>query len=170
MDLEIENVLKFDFYNEKLAEYSEVNNSGINFLLQFRGLNLISQEYFDKCWEFFGSFYVKLIEKNMKITYKYKNMMEEIFDIAFDADVRSLTGEYIEEKKLKEFNKDIEELVNYADDYIDGLTQILDDLSLYKMFCTDMLLLSLIESDFNDLYNKVEYIEKNMGNFEDNFE
>lgn len=167
METELINVLKHDFYNEKLLLYSDITVETVNYLMQFKAFNLISQEEFDKNWSFFGNFYVNLIEFNQKIVYKYSNMMDEIFDTALGGDERHVRENYVERAKLDEFNSKMDEFVQYAEDYIEGLLQTLDDLALAKMFCTDMQLLSYIEQDFNATHEKIEKIEELYGNFED---
>lgn len=170
METELINVLKHDFYNEKLLLYSDITVETVNYLMQFKAFNLISQEEFDKNWEFFGKFYINLIELNQKIIYKYSNMMDEIFDTALDGDGRHVRENYVERAKLDDFNGKMDEFIEYADTYIDGLLQILDDLALAKMFCTDITLLGYIEQDFNATHQKIEKIEELYGNFEDSLE
>ena len=94
-------------------------------------------------------------------------MMDEIFDTALGGDERHVRENYVERAKLDEFNSKMDEFVQYAEDYIEGLLQTLDDLALAKMFCTDMQLLSYIEQDFNATHEKIEKIEELYGNFED---
>ena len=95
MELELENVLKYDFYNDKLSNYHEIAVETINYLLQFKAFELVSEDFFSKSMEFFNNFYVNLMETNQKIGYKYNNLMDEIFDFSFDGDARAVKGNYI---------------------------------------------------------------------------
>lgn len=167
MELELENVLKYDFYNEKLSNYHEIALETINYLIQFRAFNLINEEEFYRNMDFFTEYYVKLMEYNQEIRYKYSNMMDEVFDIAFDGDLRAVKGDYISRSKIDDFNCKMESFEMGSKDYISGLNQILDDLSLSKMFTTDMSLLKLLEDDFNITYKKVSTVEEMYGSFEE---
>lgn len=170
MELELENVLKYDFYNDKLSNYHEIAVETINYLLQFKAFELVSEDFFYKSMEFFNKFYVNLMEINQKIGYKYNNLMDEIFDSSFDGDARAVKGNYINEAKIIEFNKKMNEFETAAIDYVDGLLQTLDELALSKMFVTDMNLLRLLESDFDNTYNRIENIEEQYGKFEDSMD
>lgn len=170
MELELENVLKYDFYNDKLSNYHEIAVETINYLLQFKAFELISEDFFYKNMEFFNKFYVNLMEISQKIGYKYNNLMDEIFDSSFDGDARAVKGDYINEVKIIEFNKEMNEFETATTDYIDGLHQTLDELALSKMFATDMNLLKVLENDFNGTYQRIERIEEQYGKFEDSMD
>ena len=170
MELELENVLKYDFYNDKLSNYHEIAVETINYLLQFKAFELISEDFFYKNMEFFNKFYVNLMEISQKIGYKYNNLMDEIFDSSFDGDARAVKGDYINEAKIIEFNKEMNEFETATTDYIDGLHQTLDELALSKMFATDMNLLKVLENDFNGTYQRIERIEEQCGKFEDSMD
>lgn len=170
MELELENVLKYDFYNDKLGNYHEIAVETINYLLQFKAFELVSGDFFYKSMEFFNEFYVNLMEFNQKIGYKYSNLMDEIFDCSFDGDARAVKGNYINEAKIIEFNKKMNEFETATIDYIDGLHQTLDELALSKMFTTDMNLLKLLENDFDSTYKRIENIEEQYGRFEDSMD
>ena len=170
MELELENVLKYDFYNDKLSNYHEIAVETINYLLQFKAFELVSEDFFSKSMEFFNNFYVNLMEVNQKIGYKYNNLMDEIFDFSFDGDARAVKGNYINEAKIIDFNKKMNEFETATMDYIDGLLQTLDELALSKMFVTDMNLLRLLESDFDNTYKRIENIEEQYGKFEDSMD
>ena len=53
MELELENVLKYDFYNDKLSSYHDVAMETINYLMQFKAFNLINEAFFNKSIDFF---------------------------------------------------------------------------------------------------------------------
>ena len=163
MELELENVLKYDFYNDKLSSYHDIALETINYLMQFKAFNLINEEFFNK-------FYVNLMEINQKIGYKYNNLMDEIFDSSFDGDARAVKGNYINEAKIIEFNKKMNEFETATTDYISGLHQTLDELALNKMFVTDMNLLKMLENDFDNTYKRIEMIEEQYGKFEDSMD
>lgn len=48
MELELENVLKYDFYNDKLSSYHDVAMETINYLMQFKAFNLINEAFLTK--------------------------------------------------------------------------------------------------------------------------
>ena len=56
MELELENVLKYDFYNDKLSNYHEIAVETINYLLQFKAFELISEDFSIKIWSFLINF------------------------------------------------------------------------------------------------------------------
>lgn len=170
MELELENVLKYDFYNDKLASYHEIALETINYLMQFKAFNLIDEEFFNKSIDFFTNYYVSLMEFNQKISYKYSNMMDEIFDMSFDGDLRTVQGSYIEASKLLDFNEKMDSFESGAQDYLDGIIQTIDDLSLAKMYCVDLALLKALEMDFDKTYKKITLIEEKYGEFEDTIE
>ena len=170
MELELENVLKYDFYNDKLASYHDVAMETINYLMQFKAFNLIDEAFFNKSMDFFTNYYVSLMEFNQKISYKYSNMMNEIFDLSFDGDLRTVEGSYIEASKLMDFNEKMDSFESGAQDYLDGIIQIIDDLSLAKMYCVDLTLLKALELDFDKTHNKIMFIEERHGEFEDSMD
>ena len=170
MELELENVLKYDFYNDKLASYHDIAMETINYLMQFKAFNLINEAFFNKSIDFFTNYYVSLMEFNQEISYKYSNMMDEIFDLSFDGDLRTVEGSYIEASKLLDFNEKMNSFESGAQDYLDGIVQIIDDLSLSKMYCLDLMLLRALELDFDKTHNKIELIEEKYGEFEDSMD
>lgn len=170
MELELENVLKYDFYNDKLASYHDIALETINYLMQFKAFNLINEEFFNKSIDFFTNYYVSLMEFNQEISYKYSNMMDEIFDLSFDGDLRAVKGSYIDASKLLDFNEKVDSFESGAQDYLDGIIQIIDDLSLAKMYCVDLTLLRALELDFDKTHNKIMSIEERHGEFEDSMD
>lgn len=170
MELELENVLKYDFYNDKLASYHEVAMETVNYLIQFRSFNLVNEEFFNKSIDFFTNYYVSLMQFNQEISYKYSNMMDEIFDLSFDGDLRAVKGSYIDASKLLDFNEKMDSFESGAQDYLDGIVQIIDDLSLAKMYCVDLTLLRALELDFDKTHNKIMFIEERHGEFEDSID
>ena len=170
MELELENVLKYDFYNDKLASYHEVAMETVNYLIQFRSFNLVNEEFFNKSIDFFTNYYVSLMQFNQEISYKYSNMMDEIFDLSFDGDLRAVKGSYIDASKLLDFNEKMDSFESGAQDYLDGIIQIIDDLSLSKMYCVDLTLLRALELDFDKTHNKIMFIEERHGEFEDSMD
>ena len=52
-------------------------------------------------------------------------------------------------------------------DYLDGTMQIIDELSLAKMYCVDLVLLNALEMDFDKTHDKIVSIEEKYGDFED---
>ena len=170
MELELENVLKYDFYNDKLASYHEVAMETVNYLIQLRSFNLVNEEFFNKSIDFFTNYYVSLMQFNQEISYKYSNMMDEIFDLSFDGDLRAVKGSYIDASKLLDFNEKMDSFESGAQDYLDGIVQIIDDLSLAKMYCVDLTLLRALELDFDKTHNKIMFIEERHGEFEDSMD
>lgn len=170
MELELENVLKYDFYNDKLASYHDVAIETVNYLMQFKAFNLINEEFFNKSIDFFTNYYVSLMEFNQEIGYKYSNMMDEIFDSSFDGDLRAVKGNYIEASKLLDFNEKMESFESGTQDYLDGTMQIIDELSLAKMYCVDLILLKALEMDFDKTHKKITSIEEKYGDFEDSMD
>ena len=170
MELELENVLKYDFYNDKLSSYHDVAMETINYLMQFKAFNLINESFFNKSIDFFTNYYVSLMEFNQEISYKYSNMMDEIFDLSFDGDLRAVKGSYIDASKLLDFNEKMDSFESGAQDYLDGIIQIIDDLSLAKMYCVDLTLLRALELDFDKTHNKIMFIEERHGEFEDSMD
>ena len=170
MELELENVLKYDFYNDKLSSYHEVALETVNYLIQFKSFNLINEEFFNKSIDFFTKYYVSLMEFNQEISYKYSNMMDEIFDLSFDGDFRAVKGSYIDASKLLDFNEKMNSFESGAQDYINGMAQIIDELSLAKMYCLDFVLLRVLELDFDKTHNKIMDIEEKYGEFEDSMD
>lgn len=170
MELELENVLKYDFYNDKLASYHDVAIETVNYLMQFKAFNLINEEFFNKSIDFFTNYYVSLMEFNQEIGYKYSNMMDEIFDSSFDGDLRAVKGNYIEASKLMDFNEKMESFEFGTQDYLDGTMQIIDELSLAKMYCVDLVLLNALEMDFDKTHDKIVSIEEKYGYFEDSID
>ena len=170
MELELENVLKYDFYNDKLSSYHEVAMETVNYLIQFKSFNLINEDFFNKSIDFFTKYYVSLMEFNQEISYKYSNMMDEIFDLSFDGDFRAVKGSYIDASKLLDFNEKMNSFESGAQDYINGMAQIIDELSLAKMYCLDFVLLRVLELDFDKTHNKIMDIEEKYGEFEDSMD
>ena len=170
MELELENVLKYDFYNDKLSSYHEVALETVNYLMQFKAFNLINEAFFNKSMDFFTNYYVSLMEFNQEISYKYSNMMDEIFDLSFDGDFRAVKGSYIDASKLLDFNEKMNSFESGAQDYINGMAQIIDELSLAKMYCLDFVLLRVLELDFDKTHNKIMDIEEKYGEFEDSMD
>ena len=107
---------------------------------------------------------------NQEISYKYSNMMDEIFDLSFDGDLRAVKGSYIDASKLLDFNEKMDSFESGAQDYLDGIIQIIDDLSLAKMYCVDLTLLRALELDFDKTHNKIMLIEERYGEFEDSMD
>lgn len=103
-----------------------------------------------------------------RITYKYQNMMNQIFDNNVGGDERAtVLDSYISEDKTKEFNEDIE---NFESSYFtvqETIVNMLDDMALAKMFLLDFQLLSILEEEFNYVYNLIETVEVEFGEFED---
>src|SRR5699024_5293157 len=132
--------------------------------------NLINEDFFNKSIDFFTNYYVSLMEFNQEISYKYSNMMDEIFNLSFDGDFRTVKGSYIEASKLLDFNEKMNSFESGAQDYLDGIMQIIDELSLAKMYCVDLMLLRALEIDFDKTHDKITSIEERYGDFEDSMD
>lgn len=168
MKTEFVNVLKYDFYSEKILAYHDISVRTINILLQLRAYNIIEEDEFQKNIEFFTGFYISFMSEFNRITYKYQNMMNQIFDNNVGGDERAtVLDNYISEDKTKEFNEDIE---NFESSYFtvqETIVNMLDDMALAKMFLLDFQLLSVLEEEFSYVYNLIETVEVEFGEFED---
>lgn len=167
MDKEFSNVLKYEFYSEKMINYHDIVVNTINHLLQFQSYGLISNSFFHKYWSYIGSFYTELLEKERVIHYKYDNMMDEIFDLHVDGDKRSVYGNYITKEKLEKFNKEVELFESANINFYEALAQLLDELNLKKRFTTDMILLKVLEDEFDYLSTKYLSLEEMYSEYED---
>lgn len=171
METEFINVLKFDFYTDKIQAYHEIAQRTMNALLQLRAYKAIDDDEFKKNMDFFTNFYVTFMEEFNNINYKYTNMMGQIFDINVGGDERTaVLNNYISEKKIEQFNEEMDAFEENYFTMVDTVVSILDELSLAKMFLLDFDLLSVIEDEFNDAYNIIEFIESTYGKFEDTIE
>lgn len=171
MKTELENVLKYDFYNEKMALYTDVVRDIMLHLAQFRGLDIIDEEEYNNKMNLFHKKFVDLISLNKEIHYKYENMMNQIFDLEFDLDdTRHVIENYMEEGKIKSFNKQMNKYERDVNAFIGNVISLVRSMSFKKLFVTDMLLVKHMEMEFVTLYERIEYIESIMGKFEDTLE
>lgn len=171
MKLELENVLKFDFYNEKMALYTDVVKEIMLHLVNFKGLEIIDEKEYGNKMKLFNNKFAELITLSKNINYKYSNMMNQIFDLEFETDLPSRTIEnYLEESKIKDFNKKMFEYERKVNTFSRNVIALVNSMSLKKLFVTDMFLLRQMELDFEVLYEKIEFIEDNMGNFKETLE
>lgn len=168
MKTEFINVLKYDFYSDKILAYHDISVRTINLLIQLRAYNAIDENEFQKNIEFFTKFYVSFMSEFNRITYKYQNMMNQIFENNVGGDERAtVLDNYISEHKIKEFNQDIEAFeLNYLI-VQETIVNILDEMSLAKMFLLDFDLLKALEEEFRHVYELVENIEAEFGDFKD---
>lgn len=168
MNTEFVNVLKYDFYSEKILAYHDISVRTINILLQLRAYNIIKEDEFQKDMGFFTGFYISFMSELNRIAYKYKNMMNQIFDNNVGGDERAtLLDNYISENKIKEFNEDIKNFESGFFTVQETIINILDDMALAKMFLLDFELLSILEEEFSHVYNLIETVEVEFGKFED---
>lgn len=168
MNTEFVNVLKYDFYSEKILAYHDISVRTINILLQLRAYNIIKEDEFQKDMGFFTGFYISFMSEFNRIAYKYKNMMNQIFDNNVGGDERAtLLDNYISENKIKEFNEDIKNFESGFFTVQETIINILDDMALAKMFLLDFELLSILEEEFSHVYNLIETVEVEFGKFED---
>lgn len=168
MKLELENVLKIDFYNEKMALYTDVVKEIMLHLVNFKGLEIIDEEEYNNKMKLFSNKFTELITLSKNIDYKYSNMMNQIFDLEFDSDLPNRTIEnYLEESKIRDFNKKVVKYEKKVNIFSKNVIELVHSMSLKKVFVTDMFLLKQMEIDFESLYEKIEFIEDNMDNFKD---
>lgn len=168
MKLELENVLKFDFYNEKMALYTDVVKEIMLHLVNFKGLEIIDEEEYNNKMKLFSNKFTELITLSKNIDYKYSNMMNQIFDLEFESDLPNRTIEnYLEESKIRDFNKKVVKHEKRVNIFSKNVIELVHSMSLKKVFVTDMFLLKQMELDFESLYEKIEFIEDNMDNFKD---
>ena len=171
MDIALENVLKYDFYSEKMGMYSDVIPEIMFHIISMNGFNVLTDQDAQNKMKLFSKKYPQLLKMDSNIHYKYQNMMDEIFDDYFDDDFsRHKHENYIEDSKIIQFNRDMESYERAVQMFIRNLHNVVQSLSLSKMFVTDMLLLKGMEHIFDKLFSQIESIEESMGKFEDTFE
>lgn len=76
----------------------------------------------------------------------------------------------MEEGKIKSFNKKMNKYERDVNAFIRNVISLVRSMSFKKLFVTDMLLVKHMEMEFVTLYERIEYIESNMGKFEDTLE
>ena len=172
MKLELENVLKFDFYSGKMSLYNHVMPHIFNQLLYLKSYKLINEDKYYDILRLLSDDFAEILRENHEIITKHSNMMDEIFDNEYNEidDSRSVYGEYITDEKIKSFNKSMKKHEKNIIEYIKKIQDSVRYMSLCKMFTVDMTLLSVMEQDFETVFNEIEKIEDKFGKFEDSLD
>lgn len=172
MKLELENVLKFDFYSGKMYMYNQLVPHIFNQLLYLKGYELIDEDKYHDILRLLSDDFSEILSENYEIVMKHSNMMDEIFDNEYNEidDSRTVYGDYIENDKIKSFNKSMEKHEKNVINYIKNIHSSLEHMSLCKMFTVDIGLLKSMEQDFETVFNQIEEIEDKFGKFEDSLE
>lgn len=172
MKLELENVLKFDFYSGKMNMYNHFIPHIFNQLLYLKGYKLIDDDKYHDILRLLSDDFVELLRENYEIIMKYGNMMDEIFDNEYNEidDSRAVYGDYIKNDKIESFNKSMGKHEKNVIKYIENIHSSIEHMSLCKMFTVDMALLKSMEQDFETVFNQIEEIEDKFGKFEDSLD
>lgn len=163
MRQEVTNMLRYEYYRDKLMSYHPIFIESLNIALNLEVYNLIDRDKYNTYCSFVTQNYNELLKINKNIDEVYgaifdmlESRLENIENIK-QLDSTDMKNE-LDKTKIDMYNKHIETYEQCFFKTESDLFKILEEQSLYKMYTTDMELLEEMEQMFNVLHNMIESI------------
>lgn len=160
---DIEYCLKYEYYREVLFAYHDTVINSYNVAVLTYGFDGIDDMNLKYCDTILFKVYPELLKRYYGMDEKYSDLITQIYLNDVNTEVIQ-SVEIISDNNFKpsieEFKIDTNKFCCDVEEFSNSLMQLLEELSIKKMFITNSAILEKMENAFHGLHEEVEEVEE----------
>lgn len=148
--------LKYDYYREFIMSYHDAVVNTYNAAVHMYSFEVLDNMNMKYCKTILFDRYPEVMNSIFKIDKKYNLLIDQLI---LEEEFVEITKNKEEEEEFEAFKKEVNDFSVEVEDFSAYFMQLLEELSLKKMFVVNPALLEMLEYLFNKIHEECEEIE-----------
>lgn len=150
--------LKYDYYREFIMSYHDAVVNTYNAAVHMYSFEVLDNMNMKYCKTILFDRYPEVMNSIFKIDKKYNLLIDQLI-LEEEADFVEIIRDKEGEEEFEAFKKEVNDFSVEVEDFSAYFMQLLEELSLKKMFVVNPALLEMLEYLFNKIHEECEEIE-----------
>ena len=159
--------LKYDYYREFIMSYHDAVVNTYNAAVHMYSFEVLDNMNMKYCKTILFDRYPEVMNSIFKIDKKYNLLIDQLI---LEEEFIEITKNKEEEEEFEAFKKEVNDFSVEVEDFSAYFMQLLEELSLKKMFVVNPALLEMLEYLFNKIHEECEEIELYLESLREEYE
>ena len=159
--------LKYDYYREFIMSYHDAVVNTYNAAVHMYSFEVLDNMNMKYCKTILFDRYPEVMNSIFKIDKKYNLLIDQLI---LEEEFVEITKNKEEEEEFEAFKKEVNDFSVEVEDFSAYFMQLLEELSLKKMFVVNPALLEMLEYLFNKIHEECEEIELYLESLREEYE
>ena len=161
--------LKYDYYREFIMSYHDAVVNTYNAAVHMYSFEVLDNMNMKYCKTILFDRYPEVMNSIFKIDKKYNLLIDQLI-LEEEADFVEIIRDKEAEEEFEAFKKEVNDFSVEVEDFSAYFMQLLEELSLKKMFVVNPALLEMLECLFNKIHEECEEIELYLESLREEYE
>ena len=161
--------LKYDYYREFIMSYHDAVVNTYNAAVHMYSFEVLDNMNMKYCKTILFDRYPEVMNSIFKIDKKYNLLIDQLI-LEEEADFVEIIRDKEGEEEFEAFKKEVNDFSVEVEDFSVYFMQLLEELSLKKMFVVNPALLEMLEYLFNKIHEECEEIELYLESLREEYE
>ena len=161
--------LKYDYYREFIMSYHDAVVNTYNAAVHMYSFEVLDNMNMKYCKTILFDRYPEVMNSIFKIDKKYNLLIDQLI-LEEEADFVEIIRDKEAEEEFEAFKKEVNDFSVEVEDFSAYFMQLLEELSLKKMFVVNPALLEMLEYLFNKIHEECEEIELYLESLREEYE
>lgn len=161
--------LKYDYYREMIMSYHDAVVNTYNAAVHMYSFEVLDNMNMKYCKTILFDRYPEVMNSIFKIDKKYNLLIDQLI-LEEETDFVEIIRDKEGEEEFEAFKKEVNDFSVEVEDFSAYFMQLLEELSLKKMFVVNPALLEMLEYLFNKIHEECEEIELYLESLREEYE
>src|SRR5699024_2088480 len=161
--------LKYDYYREFIMSYHDAVVNTYNAAVHMYSFEVLDNMNMKYCKTILFDRYPEVMNSIFKIDKKYNLLIDQLI-LEEETDFVEIIRDKEGEEEFEAFKKEVNDFSVEVEDFSAYFMQLLEELSLKKMFVVNPALLEMLEYLFNKIHEECEEIELYLESLREEYE
>ena len=161
--------LKYDYYREFIMSYHDAVVNTYNAAVHMYSFEVLDNMNMKYCKTILFDRYPEVMNSIFKIDKKYNLLIDQLI-LEEETDFVEIIRDKEAEEEFEAFKKEVNDFSVEVEDFSAYFMQLLEELSLKKMFVVNPALLEMLEYLFNKIHEECEEIELYLESLREEYE
>lgn len=161
--------LKYDYYREFIMSYHDAVVNTYNAAVHMYSFEVLDNMNMKYCKTILFDRYPEVMNSIFKIDKKYNLLIDQLI-LEEETDFVEIIRDKEAEEEFESFKKEVNDFSVEVEDFSAYFMQLLEELSLKKMFVVNPALLEMLEYLFNKIHEECEEIELYLESLREEYE
>lgn len=161
--------LKYDYYREFIMSYHDAVVNTYNAAVHMYSFEVLDNMNIKYCKTILFDRYPEVMNSIFKIDKKYNLLIDQLI-LEEETDFVEIIRDKEGEEEFEAFKKEVNDFSVEVEDFSAYFMQLLEELSLKKMFVVNPALLEMLEYLFNKIHEECEEIELYLESLREEYE
>ena len=161
--------LKYDYYREFIMSYHDAVVNTYNAAVHMYSFEVLDNMNMKYCKTILFDRYPEVMNSIFKIDKKYNLLIDQLI-LEEETDFVEIIRDKEGEEEFEAFKKEVNDFSVEVEDFSAYFIQLLEELSLKKMFVVNPALLEMLEYLFNKIHEECEEIELYLESLREEYE